>query len=73
LEVFRRFFERIVEECVKAGLVWGEELFFDATTVEADASLESMRSRSLVEGLLEEHLVGVFPRGHPAHPGGRPP
>ena len=31
LEVFRRFFERIVEECIEAGLVWGEELFFDAT------------------------------------------
>jgi transposase len=28
LEVFRRFFERIVEECFEAELVWGEELFF---------------------------------------------
>ena len=37
LEVFRRFFERIVEECIEAGLVWGEELFFDATKVEANA------------------------------------
>jgi len=33
LLTFRRFFERIVEECVDAGLVWGEELFFDATKV----------------------------------------
>jgi transposase len=65
LEVFRRFFERIVQECFEAGLVWGEELFFDATKVEANASLESMRSRSLVEGRLEEHLVGVFPEGTP--------
>ena len=62
LSVFRRFFERIVEECVEAGLVWGEELFFDATKVEANASLDSMRSRSLVEGRLEEHLEGIFPR-----------
>jgi hypothetical protein len=31
LEVFRRFFERVVEECLEAGLVWGEELYFDAT------------------------------------------
>jgi transposase len=37
LSVFRRFFERIVEECVEAGLVWGEELFFDATKVEGRA------------------------------------
>ena len=47
LEVFRRFFERIVEECIEAGLVWGEELFFDATKVEANASIDSTRSRSL--------------------------
>ena len=61
LLVFRRFFERIVAECVEAGLVWGEELFFDATKVEANASIDSTRSRSLVEGRLQEHLVGVFP------------
>ena len=48
LEVFRRFFERIVGECVDAGLVWGEELFIDATKVEADASIDSTRSRSLL-------------------------
>src|SRR3954452_3855417 len=33
LEVFRRFFDRVVQLCVDAGLVWGEELFFDATKV----------------------------------------
>jgi hypothetical protein len=42
-------------------LVWGEELFFDATKVEANASLDSTRSRPLVEGRIEEHLVEVFP------------
>src|SRR5215204_2725535 len=53
LSVFRRFFERIVEECIDAGLVWGEELFFDATKVEANASLDSAGSRALLEGRLE--------------------
>jgi transposase len=68
LEVFRRFFERIVKECFDAGLVWGEELFFDATKVEANASIDSTRSRSLVEGQLEDHLAGVFPEdASPAH------
>jgi transposase len=61
LEVFRRFFERIVEECFAAGLVWGEELFFDSTKVEANASIDSTRSRSLVEGRLGEYVAGVFP------------
>ena len=66
LEVFRRFFERIVEECFEAGLVWGEELFFDATKVEANASMDSTRSRSLVEGRLKEHLVEEFPEDTPS-------
>jgi transposase len=65
LAVFRRFFERIVEECFAAGLVWGEELFIDATKVEANASIDSTRSRSLVEGRLEEHLAGAFPEDTP--------
>jgi len=30
LSVFREFFERIVELCIEAGLVGGEELYFDA-------------------------------------------
>ena len=58
--VFRRFFERIVELCVEAGLVWGKELYFDATEVEANASLDSTRSRSLMEHGSEEHLPGIF-------------
>lgn len=55
-EIFRRFFEEIVELCVEAGLVWGRELYFDATKVEADASPESVRPRLTVE----EHLSELF-------------
>jgi hypothetical protein len=33
LEIFHRFFEAIVQQCVDAGLVWGKELYFDATKV----------------------------------------
>jgi transposase len=68
LEVFRRFFERIVEMCFEAGLVRGHELYFDATKVEANASLDSTRSRSLVENLenrLEGHLASIFPEQAP--------
>ena len=54
LSVFRRFFERIVEECVDAGLVWGEELYFDATKVEANASMESRVPRFSAEAHLGE-------------------
>jgi transposase len=54
LSVFRGFFERIVEECFDAGLVWGEELFFDATKVEADAAVDSLAPRWFVEAYLRE-------------------
>src|SRR5919107_1519209 len=56
LEIFRRFFEKIVEECVEAGLVWSEELFFDATKVEANASMESRIPRFAAQA----HLGGLF-------------
>jgi Transposase DDE domain len=68
LSAFRRFFERIVELCAEAGLVWGEELYFDATKVEANASLDSTRSRSLLENLenrLKEHLGEIFSEQSP--------
>ncbi len=65
LEVFRRFFERIVEMRFEAGLVRGHEPYFDATKVEADASLDSTRSRSLVENRLEGHLASIFPERAP--------
>src|SRR5215204_6281104 len=65
--VFRRFFEQIVEMCVEAGLVRGEDLYFDATKVEANASLDSIAPRFAVE----EHLDGLFEREPPGeHNGG---
>jgi len=54
--VFRGFFEAIVEVCVEAGLVWREEMFFDATKVRADADVDSLHSRAIVEN----HLEGLF-------------
>jgi transposase len=56
LEIFRRFFEAIVEQCFAAGLVWGHELYFDATKVEANASLDSVAARFAVEA----HLGALF-------------
>src|SRR6202162_1544233 len=56
ITVFRRFFEQIVELCQQAGLVWGKELYIDATKVEANASLDSLTPRFAVEA----HLANVF-------------
>jgi transposase len=59
LAVFRRFFEAIVERAREAGLVWGKELYFDATQVKANASLDSIAPRFAVEA----HLGELFTDG----------
>jgi transposase len=56
VEVFRHFFEAVVEQCQQAGLVWGEELYFDGTKVLANASTESVKPRFAVEA----HLAHLF-------------
>ena len=56
VEMFRRFFEAIVDQCQQAGLVWGSELYVDATKVNANASMESVKPRFAVE----EHLRALF-------------
>jgi transposase len=58
LAIFRRFFDHVVQLCAGAGLVWGEELFFDATKVRANAAVASVvpRLREVVDG----HLVDLF-------------
>jgi transposase len=45
LAVFQRFFEHVVELCRAAGLVWGRELFVDATQVRANAAVGSLVPR----------------------------
>jgi transposase len=68
LAIFRRFFDHVVLLCVDAGLVWGDELFFDATKVRANAAMGSVlpRRREVVDG----HLVDLFPTAGGAAPGG---
>jgi transposase len=61
MAVFRTFFERIVEQCVAAGLVWGRELYVDATKVAANASIDSVQPRFAVEAHLERLLAGEAP------------
>lgn len=56
VEVFRSFFEEIVQRCIDAGLVRGNELFFDSTKVEANADIDSLAPRWAVE----EHLGELF-------------
>src|SRR3712207_5203907 len=53
-----RFFERVVDLCQAAGLAWGNELFFDATKVRANADLDSLVPRFYHEA--RTHVAEVF-------------
>jgi transposase len=56
VEVFRRFFDKIVEQCQASGLVWGKEVYFDGTKVAANAGKDSLKPRFYVEA----HLHDLF-------------
>jgi transposase len=56
LEIFRRFFDAVVQRCIEAGLVWGKEFYIDATKVQANASLDSVKPRFAID----EHLRNLF-------------
>jgi transposase len=67
LETFQRFFERIVERCIEVGLVWGKELYFDGTKVQANADIDKMVPRFYWEA--KQHLQSLFnPADSPAEP-----
>jgi len=73
LATFRRFFETIVEQCQAAGLIWGKELYFDATQVNANASIHSIAPRFAVEAHLDQLFtddepVQLNPTGDQAPP-----
>jgi transposase len=59
LLTFQRFFTHVVELCQQAGLVWGKELFFDATKVRANADIDSLVPRWYQQA--KAHLDGLFP------------
>jgi len=48
VEAFKRFFERIVWQCVEVGLVDGSKLFIDASLIDANASNTSVVDRECV-------------------------
>jgi hypothetical protein len=63
LEVFRRFFEAIVEQCQQARLVWGRELYFDSSAASTPMPIWMRLSpRFAVEAreALQEHLATLF-------------
>jgi transposase len=70
LEVFQRFFEEIVERCIRAGLVWGKELYFDGTKVRANADIDKQVPRFYFEA--RQHVQTLFVDAQPPAPTRQP-
>jgi transposase len=58
IDLFQRFFERVVDLCQEAGLIWGRELYVDATKVDANADLDSLVPRFFHEA--KHHVADLF-------------
>lgn len=58
LEIFQRFFEQIVDLCIEAGLVWGQELYIDGTKVQANAAIDGMIPRFYLDA--QQHVQALF-------------
>jgi transposase len=56
--IFERFFELVVDLCQEAGLIWGQELYVDATKVDANADLDSLVPRFYYNA--KSHVAGLF-------------
>jgi transposase len=71
VDTFQRFFERVVDLCQEAGLVWGRELYFDATKVDANADLDSLVPRfyydatAHIADLFADDALGVIAEAEP--------
>ena len=68
--VFEQLFTAVLRRCIEAGLVGGRRLVVDATHIEADAALKSLRAElSLVEpGDGDGEMVADVPAGTSAGP-----
>jgi transposase len=62
VDIFRRFFDAIVEQCQQEKLIWGRELYIDSTQVNANADLDSLIPRFAVEAreAMQAHLAALF-------------
>ena len=66
-EILRHIFERVVAQCMAAGLVKGEGFAVDASVMEANASRyygkACARSKAWIEGFSSTHSTMAFPGG----------
>lgn len=64
ITIFQQFFEHIVQLCIDADLVWGQEFYFDSSMVLGNASFEKQVPR-FYWNATQEHLEQLFADDEP--------
>lgn len=54
VDVFRSFFERVISQCVEAGLVDGKKIFMDSSIIQANASNNSIVDTKSLKTLINK-------------------
>jgi transposase len=67
VDLFRSFFERVVIQCVEAGLVDGGKIFIDSSLVDANASNNSVIDTKSLKGQLHENYKKLEARLEDTH------
>jgi transposase len=62
VDVFKKFFERIVYQCVESSLVDGEKIFVDASLIQADASKNSVVNTQSLQRYLNKSYQRLLER-----------
>jgi len=76
-EVFEQFFMNILEQCIDAGLIDGETLYIDSSTIAGNADIDKVRpqlrkvSEELVDKLDDDQQEKLAKRVNPADPDAR--
>ncbi len=62
IEIFKSFFDKIVWQCVEAGLIDGSKLFMDSSIVQADASNNSVVNKTSLKRYLNKSYLKLESR-----------
>lgn len=69
-KLFETFFQRVLDQCIQAGLIDGRQVFVDSSLIDANASIDSLFDKQKATAELQRRLDE--PDGPKAHDSGEP-
>lgn len=56
VKLFEKFFQRVIDQCIQAGLIDGRQVFVDSSLIDANASVDSLFDRKKASAELKRRL-----------------